>query len=72
MNASFNKKDTCIRMLKNISNNVKCVKVRYAKIPLSYSFCPVYLDCRENYEHVNGDKSTALSSAKYLCYIPKK
>lgn len=58
-------------MLKNISYNVKCVKVRYAKIPLSYSFCPVYLDCRENYEHVIGDNSTALSSAKYLLY-PKE
>lgn len=56
-------------MLKNISNNVKCVKVRYAKILLSSaSFCPVYLDCRENYEHVNGDNSTALFFLKYLFF----
>lgn len=50
-------------MRKNILNNVKYVKVRYAKIlPSSASFCPVYLDCHENYEHVNGDISTALFS----------
>lgn len=38
---------------------------------LSLSFCPVYLDCHENYEHVNGDNSTALSSQKYLFLYPK-
>ena len=59
-------------MLKNISNYVKCVKVRYAKILLSSaSFCPVYLDCHENYEHVDGDNSSALFSLKYLFLYPK-
>lgn len=60
-------------MLKNISKNVKCVKVRFAKIILSSaSFCPVYLDCRENYKHVNGDNSTALFSLKYLFFFYPK
>ena len=59
-------------MLKNISNNVKCVKVQYARIlRSSASFCPVYLDCHENYEHVNWDNSTALFSLEYLFLYPK-
>lgn len=60
-------------MLKNISNNVKCVKVRYAK---DSTFLSLFLRClfglSWNYERVNGDNSTALFSLKYLFYIPNE
>lgn len=60
-------------MLKNISNNVKCVKVRYAK---DSTFLSLFLRClfglSWNYERGNGDNSTALFSLKYLFYIPNE
>lgn len=65
INVSFHK-DTCIRMLKNISNKVKMCQSAVCQDStfLRLSFCPVYLDCRENYEYVNGYNSTALFSLK--------
>lgn len=70
----YRKKDTCIRMLKNISNNVKCVKVQYAKILLSTAspfFLP-YLDCHESMNMSMGTIQQPYSLKSTSLYIPNE